>query len=191
MDNKLTLSWTFIDQWRSGDRQGALDAYLHLDTFKNEGMIRGAKFDDYCNKHMAEHRELPRELDSWQLRHPWPQFRLTVPYNDRVSLTGIMDCYDDGDIHEIKCSVWKDSAGYLTGEQIPFYALLCKMNAERIGNPEFKGAKRAYCHRYDPSYRKCDHSMIWISDRRISNIEKIVDENVTEIYKFMSEEGLV
>ena len=188
---KVRLSYSLLDKWMRGQKEEALNLYLHLSTFTNKAIERGREFDKMCEEYIIKNKALPNELGGETLINPMVKVKTILPYNEMFDLSYEMDMVDSPYIYEFKCSQAQSSAEFADTLQIPFYFMVSQIAEDEPSVKLFENIVGAWIYRFDPIYKTYDTTYIWKSESKILQVIKAIDTHGPEIYKFFENEVIL
>jgi hypothetical protein len=116
---KIRISHSLLNAWESGNIQGAIDMYFHVDRVGTPAMEAGKQFHEEIAESINKYNNLPDYMDfKASFITPKTEFEITVPYNEICDIKGIFDCLDEPNLYEWKTGV-SDSLEWARSGQLP------------------------------------------------------------------------
>lgn len=190
----MTLSYSLVSAWERGDRERAVETFLHIDGgFRSRQMEAGSKFDKEVEEYVNKNKMLPESLGGMKLKNPMCKLKIKERYSNEIILSGEFDVWDSPNIIEIKHSAARDSADWIEEQQINWYFLLMDLwvATHHDHDPKWNGAEMAFLYRFDPVHRKYDRSIAYKSERRLNSAREQIEKVGTEIRNYFIQEGIV
>jgi hypothetical protein len=180
---RIRLSHSLISAWESGNIQGAIDMYFHVDRVGSQQMIDGRAFHEEIAESINKYNSLPAYMEFQpKLVTPKTEFEITVPYNEICDIKGIFDCLDEPNLYEWKTGV-SDSLEWARTGQLPLYFLICELAKIPVD--------LAYLLRHNQYEKKSDLAIIHNSVKLRDKARNIVDSVAPEIHKYFLDCGLI
>lgn len=182
--NKIRLSYTLIDTWLKGDKDKAIEVYLHIPRPTSAAMERGTMFDKYTKGYVVENKALPPELGGKKMVQPVAPFAMSASYNDLIDLKGEVDVWNSEEFIEVKCAEAMDSAQYLSTLQLPFYFLMAELSFNKV-------VQYGTVYRFDPAHKKYDTSTLYKTPRVIQKMKDVIDKVGPEMHTYFTDQGII
>lgn len=182
--NKLTASFTLLNQWSSGNWKDAINSYFRLDKFTSRAMAEGKEYHEQWAKEVLATNRLPTVFDYPEhpgLVSPKVEETLIVSIQDWLEIKGVIDERDGKVIRD-----WKTGASmseeYANSYQMPLYGVLCTMKGELI--------ERGEIHHYNQHTEKKDVSTVWLTDKLMQDSLNWAITVAGEIHSYFTENEL-
>lgn len=180
----LRLSYSLLNTWKRGDKQGTLNQYLGIQMIPTKQMELGTKFDKYIDDFVTKNKQLPPEFGGDKLDQPICQQTIVVKgYDNEFDLKGKLDIGMPKELIEVKCSASMDSAEYSDTGQLDFYFLLGELSGQHF--------EKGWLYRFDPTHRTYDTSLIWNGKRRIEKAKEMINKYGQEIKNYFIQQGVL
>lgn len=179
--NKFRASFSVLDAWRRGDWQMAVEMYFKVCDFETPAMIEGKEYHQKWEKEIKKTGCLPEVFGSHKLENPEVELKIEKKLADWMEMVGVIDCYDNGIIHEFKTGV-ASSQSYANGMQLGVYALLLKLN----GYPVEQGI----IHRYNQHTGETEASYVWITKDYMNKALDWVETYASEMHSYLEDNDL-
>lgn len=180
--NKLRVSYTLLNLWKSGRVVEAVKFYFKLEQLKIPALEEGKKWDLYVQNHVDKFKKLPDEFGGDVLTDPKTQVKLVVPFNEICDVVGVFDILDLKTIYEIKSGWSKDSGEYASDFQVSMYLMLA-------GIAEIDVDKALIVH-YNQREKKQDRSLIWNTSFETKRAENLINTLAPEIHSYFTDYDL-
>lgn len=181
MKNKFRASFSVLRLWEQGRYEDAVRAYFKLEQRVSESMVMGKQYHEDWAEEIRNNNCLPEVFGSHKLKSPIVEKYMTAEIFDWLTLSGLMDCYDDGVIYEFKTGI-SSAMDYARTMQIAVYGVLATLNELPI--------TQARIYRYDQYNKQCDMVMVWITDEVIEKGFKWIEANASEMFNYLVENKL-
>jgi hypothetical protein len=127
----MRLSYTFLSLWSKGRIDEALGAYFHSGLPPTQQQLDGLAHHKKWEEEIIQKKKLHIGKSIYTFSRPCCEYRITVPYSEDFTLTGILDCLDVEAVYEFKSGT-KSSLEYAETHQLPFYFLLCELSGLEV-----------------------------------------------------------
>jgi hypothetical protein len=178
---KFRASFSVLSLWQSGRWEDAINAYFKLEEFATQQMIDGKALHAEWEKETGETLCLPAIFGGQKLVNAQSELKLVVELEPWLDLVGVIDCYDNPDIHEFKSGV-KSSQSYARDKQIGVYAVLCILSD--------MPAKRLFIHHWNQYTKQADTSIVWVTEQLLKDTVAWVETTAAEMHSYFTENNL-
>lgn len=181
--NKVRLSYSFMEMWRRGRINEALDAYYHRNQIDPTPQMKaGKELHEKMEAYIKEHKQFPEWVSKTiKLHDPISEQVYVVDYNEKFLLKGVIDVTDNKVLYELKSGI-ADSLKYTKEFQVPIYFLLCELSGIEID--------RAIIIHHNQYTNKNDVAMVWNGKRQIERARNYIDSIGSDIYHYFESEKL-
>lgn len=173
--NKFRASWTVLNQWASGNYEGAVKSYFKLDQFVTPAMIAGREYHEKWSEYIKTNKRLPLELGGKYLVDPISEEKKVVNLDTWLEFVFIIDCYDADTLYEFKTGK-TNSENYASTMQIPIYAVGATYSGLLI--------KKGQIFHYDQYLKKTDMSIIWVTDKMLLDAHNWITTLAGEMHNY-------
>lgn len=181
---KFRASYSVLDMW-TRDWENAVAMYFHLETYVTRQMQEGRDWHEKWAKEITETGCLPKVFGGGKLSNPRPELKLEVAEYGKgfewLELVGIIDCLEDGVIHEFKTGL-TNSSGHSKSNQGGVYGILAKMHN--------LPAKQVQIHHYNQYIKEADTSIIWLTPELLAETDNWIKTVSCEMYEYFRENNL-
>lgn len=180
----IRMSYSLLDRWLRGDKEGAVATYLRTPVKMTPAMKDGIEFDKSVKECIRTLKDIPQLKDVVYPLDTMPDVKLMNSFPG-FDLSGELDAYskEKGIIFEFKCSRIYDSGDYADSYQLPTYFLLCKKNNLPV--------EKGIVYRYNPVQKTFDLSILYYSERKVMEMESLYKKVAPEIEAYFKEEGVL
>lgn len=161
--------------WSGGRWEDAINAYFKLESIETRQMRDGKQFHDLWQKEVEGTKCLPQVFGGTKLTNPQTELKKVVELEPWLDLVGIIDTYDEGDVHEYKTGL-QNSAAYARDKQIGVYAVLALLSD--------LPAKRLFIHHYNQYEKVADTSMVWVTEKLLKDTVDWVETTAGEMHQY-------
>lgn len=183
MENKpkFRASYTVLSMWDSGRWEDAISTLFKLEAYENDAMRDGKLLHDAWQKETEETGCLPAVFGGTPLVKPETELKIVVQVYDWLEIVGVIDVYDDGDVHEHKSGVLSSNT-YARSKQAGLYAVI----ALRSG----RTAKRLFLNHYNQYDKTADISVVWVTEKLLEETMDWVESVSQDMYNYLIENKL-
>lgn len=175
---KLRVSYSILNAWDQGNKQQAIDAFLHKPMRPSKAMEMGTKYHQDWSKYVLSQKKLPEEFGGFSLSEPVSEVKIVRELPQAVQLVGIVDLYDKPTIYEFKTGR-RSASSYALSKQHMVYHLLLD------GEPT-----KAIYMRYDQYSQQADAAIIHLSTELMEITTEWVLNTSTELREELERQGL-
>ena len=178
---KFRASYTVLSLWASGNWERAIKQYFKLEKFTTPQMADGLKYHkDWC-QYISQNKKLPLEFGGKELANPICEQKKVVSLAPWLDLVYIIDCYDKPVLHEFKTGK-QSSESYASSMQLPIYAVGATYSGLLV--------EKAEIYHYDQYLKKCDMSVVWITDKVMNDAYNYILTLSGEMQNYLLVNGL-
>lgn len=181
--NKIRLSYSFMEEWRRGNINNALNMYFHRNVIEpTRQMIAGKELHEKMEAHIKEHKQFPEWVSKTiKLQDPISEQVYIVDYNEKFLLKGVIDVTDNKVLYELKTGL-ADSLKYTKEYQVPIYFLLCELAGIEVD--------RAIIIHHNQYTGVNDVAMVWNGDRQIERARNYIDSIGSDVLMYFESQAL-
>ncbi len=179
--HKFRASYSILSMWASGRWEDAITAYFKLDSFTTRAMQDGKDMHAAWEAEIQIEKRLPAVFGSVPLINPQTEMKKVVSLAPWLDLVFVIDCYDEGDIHEVKSGV-QSSQTYATSKQGGIYAVGALLSGMK--------AKRILIHHHNQYNKESDTSVVWVTEALVRETVEWIETLSAEMHSYLVENGL-
>lgn len=155
MTDLFRVSFSILDPWSRGDYDEAVKRWMRIETPPTQAMIDGQLLHRQWQEETTITKSLPSVFGGKSLENPLPEVKLECVLDDWIQFVGIIDCYEDGIVHEYKTGR-SDSLRWARTMQTKCYDVLARSNG--------MSPKYAIIHHYNQHTKQITESKVYYSE---------------------------
>lgn len=167
--------------WKTGNWQGAIEAYFKLERYITRGMADGRDLHEEWETHVRDTKTLPIVFGGAKLNNPIPEKKYEIPMYDWMTLVFKPDCVDSPDLHEFKSGTGS-ATEYAESLQLPVYAVGLTMADIYV--------KQGHVHLYNQHSKRSEYASVWITDSLLKKGLNFIQTVGGEMHEYFTKNGL-
>jgi len=177
MSNIFRASYSGLHRWESGDYEGFVKGYFHLEPSPTtREMSEGKDFHKLWEDEINKTKCLPELFGGKKLTDPVCEVKKLVHLEDWLDFVFIADMVDGSDIHEFKTGV-SQSADWANTNQLGCYAVGLTFDKHFVD--------RGFVHHYNQYSKKYDMSMVWLTDKILKEAHNWIVTLASDAHEYL------